>query len=138
MKIIFFLKSLFCIHHDIPTKPWEIVGADIFKFNNKYYLCIVDFHSKFPFVKRTEDMSAESLILACKVIFSEYGLPKRIMSDAGGNFISDKFRQFCKCMNIEQVTSLSYHHHNSSQVEACIKLLKCSMKNALKLMMTCI
>ena len=46
-------------------------------------------------------MSAESLILACKVILSEYGLPKQIVSYAGGNFISDKFRQFCKCMNIE-------------------------------------
>ena len=41
-------------------------------------------------------MSAESLVIASKVIFSEYGLPKKIMSAAGGNFISDKFRQFCK------------------------------------------
>ena len=32
-------------------------------------------------------MSAESLIIACKAIFPEYGLPKKIMSDAGGNFI---------------------------------------------------
>ena len=50
-------------------------------------------------------MSSESLILACKVILSEYELPKRIMSDVGGNFVSDKFRQFCTYMKIEQVTS---------------------------------
>ena len=80
-------------------------------------------------------MCAESLILACKVIFLEYGLPKRIMSDAGGNFISEKFRQFCKFMNIEQVTSSSYHHQSNGQVEACIKIVKHTMKNALKLMM---
>ena len=43
--------------------------------------------------KGAEDMSAESLIIACKVIFSEYGLLKKIMSDAGGSFISDKFRK---------------------------------------------
>ena len=91
-------------HRDIPGKPWEVVGADMFILNNKNYLCIVDYHSKFPIVKREEDMSAESLILACKVIFSEYRLPKK-MSDACGNFISDKFRQLCKCINIEQVTS---------------------------------
>ena len=66
----------------------------MFTVNNKYYLCIVDYHSKFPIVNRAEDMFTESLILACKVIFSEYGLPKRIMSDAGGNFISHKFWQF--------------------------------------------
>ena len=42
-----------------------------------------------------------------KAVFSEYGLPKKIMSDVGGNFISDKFKQFCKTMNIEQATSSS-------------------------------
>ena len=72
-------------------------------------------------------MSAESLILACKVTFSEYGLPKRIMSDAGGNFISDTFRQFYKYMTIEQVMSLSYHHQSNCQVEACIKFVKNTM-----------
>ena len=123
------------IHHNIPAKSWEVVGADTFTLNNKYYLFIVDYHSKFPNVKRAEDMSVESLILACKVIFSKYGLTKRIMSDAGGNFISDKFRQFCKCMNIEQVTSSSYHHQINSQVEVCIKLMKGTIKNALKLLM---
>ena len=62
----------------------------MFTLKNKYYLYIVDYNSKFPTVKRAEDVSTESLILACKVIFSEYGLLKRIMSDVGGNFI---FRQ---------------------------------------------
>ena len=68
-------------------------------------------------------MSAESLIIACRVIFSEYGLQKKIMSDAAGNFISDKFRQFCKCMNIEQVTLSSNNHQSNSQVEACINFV---------------
>ena len=56
------------------------------------------------------------------------------MSDAGGNLISDKFRQFCKCMNIEQVTS-SYHYQSNSQVQVCIKFAKCTMKKYIKLMM---
>ena len=64
--------------------------------NNKNYLCIVDYDSKFPIVKKVEDMSAASLILACKVIFSEFGLLKKMMSDVGSNFISDTFKQFCK------------------------------------------
>ena len=56
----------------------------MFTLNNKNYLCIVDYHSKCPIVKRAEDMSKESLIIACKVIFSEYILLKKIMS-TGGN-----------------------------------------------------
>ena len=64
----------------------------MFTLNNKYYLCIVDYHSKFPVFKKTEDPSTDSLILICKIIFSAYGLPKKIMSNAGGNFVSDKFK----------------------------------------------
>ena len=116
------------IHRDIPARPWEVIGADIFTFNNKHYLCIVDYHSKFPIIKKTEDLSAGSLILTCKAIFAEYGLPKKIMFDSGGNFVSDKFRTFCKSLNIKQAFSSSYHYQSNGQVEACIKFEKCTQK----------
>ena len=77
------------------------IGADIFTLNNKHYLCITDYHSKFPIIKKTEDLSADSLILKCKFIFAEYGLPNKIMSGSGSNFISDKFKTFCMSLNIE-------------------------------------
>ena len=92
----------------------------MFTLNNKNYLC------KSPVVKESEDMSAGSLILASKVIFSEFGLPKKIMSDVGGNFISDKLKQSCKNMNMEQATS-SLHHYNG-QVDAFIKFIKHTIK----------
>ena len=75
------------IHHDILAKLWEVIGTDMFTLNNKHYLCIVDYHIKFPITKKTEDLSANSLILTCKVISAEYGLSKKIMSDLGTNFI---------------------------------------------------
>ena len=57
------------IHHAIPGKPQEVIGADMSTLNNKDYLYIIDYHSKFPIVKKGEDMSADSLILACKLSF---------------------------------------------------------------------
>ena len=63
------------IHHDIPLRPWEVVGADIFHFNNRNYLCVIDYNSKFPIVKRLEGPSAENLINTMKIIFSKYGIP---------------------------------------------------------------
>ena len=41
----------------------------MFTLYNKNNLCIVDYHSKFPIVKKAEDMAADSLILVFKVIF---------------------------------------------------------------------
>ena len=106
------------IHHDIPAKPWEVIGTDMFTLNNKQNISIIDYHSKFPVTKKAEDLSADNLLLTCKVIFAEYGLPKKIMSDSGGNFISAKFKTFCKSLNIEQAFLSSYHHQSNRQIEA--------------------
>ena len=57
------------IHHDIPIKLWDVVGTDMFTINNNKYLYVVDYHSKFPIIKKTEDQSADSLVLTHKVIF---------------------------------------------------------------------
>ena len=73
----------------------------MFQFNNKNYICIVDYHSKFPVIKRIEGLSADNLIDALKIIFAEYSIPHKIMLDAGTNFISEKFQQFCKTVNVE-------------------------------------
>ena len=89
----------------------------------------MDYHSKFPGMKKMEDLLADSLILACKIIFSECSLPTK-MSDVGGNFILDKFKRFYNNLNIEQAESLSYHHQGNGQVEACINFIKCTIKNA--------
>ena len=55
-------------HHDILARPQDMIGIYMFTLNNKYYLCIVDYHSKFSIIKKTEDLSVDSLILMCKVI----------------------------------------------------------------------
>ena len=49
--------------------------------NNKNYLCIVDYQSKFQVVKKAEDLPTVSLILACNIIFSKYGFPKKVISE---------------------------------------------------------
>ena len=116
------------IHHDIPLRPWEVFGTDVFHFNNKNYLWLVDYHSEFPIVKRLEGLSAESLITTIKVIFTEYGIPHKLMSDAGMNFVSDKFQKFCNSINVELAVLLAYHHQSNGQVEACIKFIKHAFK----------
>ena len=66
------------MHYEIPYKPWEVVGAHIFMVNNKSLLCIVDYYSKFPIVKKVAGLSAADLLKIAMLIFAEYGLPKRL------------------------------------------------------------
>ena len=112
------------IHHEIPLRPWEAVGVDVFHLTNINYLCVVDYNSKFPIIRKLQGLSVEHIINAVSSIFAKYGILQKLMSDAGTNFVSEKFRHFCKSINIEQAVSLAYHHQSNRQVEACIKFIK--------------
>ena len=70
-------------HHNTLLRPWEVIGVDIFHFKNKHYLCIIDYNSKFSVIKRLEGLSADNLINAVKTIFTKYGIPLKLMWDAG-------------------------------------------------------
>ena len=63
------------IHHEVPLRPWEAVGADVFHFNNINYLCVVDYNSKFPIVRKLQGLLEEHLINAVSAIFTKYGIP---------------------------------------------------------------
>ena len=77
-----------------------------------------------------KNLSADNLILAYKVILSEYSLLKEIMSDADGNFMSDKFKRFCHSL-YRTGCIIIIPSQSNGQVEAYIKFIKCTMKNAL-------
>ena len=76
----------------------------------KHYSALQITSENSPVVKKTDGLSSDELIRVVKIMFAEFRLPKKIFSDTGTNFISDKFRQFCRQLNIEQVIIPSYHH----------------------------
>ena len=69
------------IPHEMMCKAWELVGSDIFSINNNTLLHIVYYYRKFPIVKGVEGLSADDLIRAAKIVFPEFGLLKKIVSD---------------------------------------------------------
>ena len=76
---------------------------------------------------------ADDLVHATRMTCAEFGLPRKIISDAGMNFTSETFRDFFKKLKIQQSITSSYHHQGNSQVEACIKVVKYTIKKALLL-----
>ena len=86
-------------------------------------------------MKNTDGLSAGNFIGAANILFVEFGFPKKLVSDAGTNFISDKFKNICRELNIEEAVASSYHHQTNAQVEACIQFGKHTIKNALKIIM---
>ena len=109
---------------DVPQMAWTLLGSDVYFIGRKTYLIFVDYYSKWPVIRELRDNSARSLVNTTQQIFGEYGLPKKIISDAGTNYTSREFQEFCVRNNIEHKTSSSYHHSANGQAERVIAVIK--------------
>ena len=81
---------------DLPTRPWQKLGTDIFEYKGSKYLMVVDYYSRFPVVRLLSDMTATTISSHFTSIFAEYGLPTTLLADFGSKYISEHFRQKCK------------------------------------------
>ena len=91
--------------HEIPSRPWEVVGADMVFFNDADWLIIADYYSKFPIVRKMpKPWLSSSVVSLTKEIFSETGVPSRVVSDNGPHFarVSQRFT-FCQRMLLRSV-----------------------------------
>ena len=115
---------------DLPTRPWEKLGTDIFEFNGLKYLMIVDYFSRFPVIRHLKDMTAETVSKKFSKVFAEYGLPSTIQADFGSQYTSEKFRKECELNGITLLFSSPYHHQANSLAERAIGTTKALWKKA--------
>jgi hypothetical protein len=72
-----------CLHHasanqrepphpyEIPSRPWQKVGTtDLFDWNGKPYLIVIDYYSRYPEVSELRNMKARTVINKTKSILS--------------------------------------------------------------------
>ena len=71
------------------------LGIDVFEHNEKQYILLVYYFSKFPIICRLHSMSTGTVNNQLKGIFSKNGIPENIISDGGPQFRS-QFRDFAQ------------------------------------------
>ena len=70
------------MQHELPTRPWQIVGTDLFVIREDTYLLICDYYSKFPFIYRIEgNVSSDAIISKMSEVFAENGSPNKLISE---------------------------------------------------------
>ncbi|XP_039256273.2 uncharacterized protein LOC120332993 [Styela clava] len=115
---------------DLPSRPWEKLGTDIFEFQGNKYLMIVDYFSRFPVVRKLQDMTAESVCEQFSNVLAEYGLCSTILADFGSQYVSQLFRGKCDANGITMTFSSPYHHQANSLAERAIGTCKSLWKKA--------
>lgn len=109
-----------CLNIDNPPKvslnPWPDVNGCFERlhidymspFLNKYFLVVLDAHSKWLEVFPTTNITSSFTIKALLSLIARFGIPSCIVSDNATNFTSSEFRSFLQKFNIRHVTSPPY------------------------------
>ena len=117
------------IPHDITQIPWFKLGTDLFHFDNKIYLLVVDYYSKFKEIAHsTSGFTSTSVFQHLKSMLARFGIPFSIVSDNGPPFSSLEFKQFMSEWDIEHITSSPHYYQSNGLAERSIQSIKKLLK----------
>lgn len=96
------------------------------------FLIVVDSTSKWIEAFKMTNTNASEVIKKLRYLFSQFGLPKMIVSDNGPPFFSNTFKLFLEGNKIAQCFSAPYHPSSNGAAENAVKLCKSVIKKAIK------
>ncbi|PIK55858.1 hypothetical protein BSL78_07250 [Apostichopus japonicus] len=119
---------------EIPTGPWQTVGTDIFTLYGEDYLVVVDYYSKYPIIRRLPkgNATSQTVITYLKQIFSEHGIPSKLISDNGSQYSSQLFTSFSHKWGFQHVTSSPLYPQSNGMAERFVQTIKKTLAKTLK------
>ncbi|XP_039300082.1 uncharacterized protein K02A2.6-like [Nilaparvata lugens] len=112
------------IPKEIPSVPFQVVGTDLFHFQNNNFLLIIDYFSKFVDFFKLTDLSSETTIIGLKSFFARYGIPKILYSDGGPQYSSRQFKDFQSKWGFDHELSSPHYPQSNGMVERHIQTVK--------------
>lgn len=115
---------------NLPSRPWQRVGADLFQWRNGDYLVLVDYLSRYIEVcNLTSSTSAKQVIDRCKAVFARFRCPEVLISDNGPQFSSHELAQFAIDFDFKRVTSSPRYPCSNGEAERAVKTIKLLLAN---------
>lgn len=117
--------------YELPNRPWERVGADIFSYGNNSYLVMMDAYSNWLELRSLRNKSAIEIVSKLKSIFSKFGCPDTLICD-NVPFNSFPMKQFAIDWNFEIVTRSPNYPRSNGLAEKAVGIAKNIVKKALE------
>jgi hypothetical protein len=101
-----------------------VCATDIFELNQKHYLIVVDYYSKYFEVAPLIDLTSRTVIQNMKNIFSRHGIPKKLISDNATQYSSAEFQEFAKYWEFIHTTSSPLYPKSNGLAERFVQTIK--------------
>ena len=109
---------------ELPSYPFQRVGADLFEFQSVHYLLVVDYYSKWPGAVPLRSLNTKAVTSEMERIFADFGVPEELRSDNGPQFGSAEFRQFCRKVEVRHTTSSPEYPQSNGLAERTVQTVK--------------
>ena len=112
------------ISHEIPDRPWQTVGTDLFDWDGSSFVLIVDYYSRFVEIEWLQNTRSATVIKETKAVFSRHGIPEKVISDNGPCYSSQEYAKFAKDWDFNHVTSSPRYPHSNGLSEKFVQTVK--------------
>jgi len=116
--------------HEIPTRPWQSISADLFELNGTQYLITTDRYSNFFELDILRSMTARVVINKLKPHLARYGLPDRLTTDNGPQFDCAVFQKFAAEYQFEHIKTSPRYPQSNGKAENSAKTARNILKKA--------
>lgn len=110
---------------------WQRLAMDHTHYNNQVFLSIIDCGpSRFSIWRKVASESSEDVVSVCRQLFMERGPPDEILTDNGGAFVGNEFKNLCKSWNVYVNYRCAHRPSTNGIVERCHRTIKRVAKRA--------
>ena len=109
---------------EIPNRPWQRLGVDIFFQGGKWYLWIADYYSKFPIIHLLPSLTSKDVISAVSSSISVFGIPDEIISDCGSQFVAKDYQDFAARYGFKLTTSSPHYPRGHGFIKRQVQTIK--------------
>nr|GEY32412.1 DNA-directed DNA polymerase [Tanacetum cinerariifolium] len=95
----------------------DFMGSFPSSKGNKYILVAINYLSKWVEAKSLPTNDARVVVKFLKSIFSQFGIPRAIISNCGTHLCNDQFTRVMIKFEVTHCLATAYHPHTSGQVE---------------------
>ena len=120
--------------HEVPTRPWQVIGTDLFFWNGDENPLLCDYYSKFPIIRKIPSGQAtgKTVVSLTKCVLSEQGVPDVIISDNGPQYDCQSYKEFSEEWGFQHITSSPRYPQSNGFIERQVETVKHTLDKAKK------
>ena len=118
------------ISTELPSLLWQKVATDLLDLQNRMYLLVVDYYSRYVELAKLTSTTSPTIIQHLKSIFARHGVPESVVSDNGPQYSSNAFATFAEEYGFTHITSSPRYAQANGLAERTVQTVKSLLKKS--------